>query len=274
MSIFIPANYHTHSVFCDGKNTPQEMAERALELGLTHLGFSGHMDPDIHMDMPAYVQEIRRLQELYKDRLDILLGVELDNIYDPHCADDTEYKIGSTHFVDVDSETPMSVDNSEEILVQLCHEFFADDYYALAKAYYDFEAKVYDRLHCTFVGHFDLVVRFNDSMHFLDESDPRYTKPALEAMEYLVSEGVPFEINCGAVNLRRKKEFYPNRYLLQKLHDFGGEIVISSDAHQKELLNSGFDIAVQTAIECGFTHTNLLVHDKDGKVVFRQLALR
>ena len=270
----IRANYHTHTVFCDGRDTPEEIVRTALQKGFTHLGFSGHMDPDIHMDLGAYMQEIRRLKELYREEIDIFAGIELDNLYDPSCAAEAEYVIGSTHFLDVESPVPMSVDNTEEIFARLCHEYFGDDYYRLAKAYYDLEARVYDRLHCTFVGHFDLVTRFNDSMHVLDETDKRYTIPALEAMEYLVSEDVPFEINCGAVNRGRKKELYPNRFLLKKLSEMGGRILLSSDAHQKELLDGGFDTAVETAIQCGFTHVQMLVHDKEGNVCLTERALR
>jgi predicted metal-binding protein len=32
----IKSNFHTHTTFCDGKNTPREMVERALELGFDH----------------------------------------------------------------------------------------------------------------------------------------------------------------------------------------------------------------------------------------------
>ncbi len=266
-------NYHTHTVMCDGSDTPEDVVLEAIAKGFGHLGFSGHMDPDIHMDWPAYVAEVRRLQSAYADRIDILLGVELDNVYDPACCPGAEYVIGSTHFLDVESEAPLSVDSSVQDMRRLCYEFFADDYYALARAYYDLEARVYDRLRCTWVGHFDLVTRFNDEAHFLDEADPRYTAPALEAMEYLVGEGVPFEINCGAVNRGRKAELYPRRELLRALHDFGGQILISSDAHQKELLDGGFDVAVRTAIDCGFTHVNYLAHDAQGKVEVRQVAL-
>ena len=93
------ANFHTHTVLCDGSNTPEEMVLRALDLGFTHLGFSGHMDPDIHMDMDEYVRQITALQEKYKDRLDILMGVELDTMYDPSIGKRAEYVIGSTHFL-------------------------------------------------------------------------------------------------------------------------------------------------------------------------------
>ena len=155
----------------------------------------------------------------------------------------------------------------------VAEEFFGGDYYKLSKSYYDLVSRVYDRLHCTFVGHFDLVTRFNDSMHFLDEEDPRYRMPALEAMEYLVKEGVPFEINCGALNRNRKKELYPNMFLLKNLREFGGEILINSDAHQKELLDGGFDVAVERALACGFTHINILTRRGTGKIHFEQLAL-
>ena len=269
----LKANYHTHTLFCDGRDSAEDMVRQAIALGFSHLGFSGHMDPDIHMDFEAYHNEIFRLKEKYAKQIQILCGVELDILYDPSWGEKAEYIIGSTHFLDVPSESPISVDNSEDMMEKLCREYFSGDYYKLAKAYYELEAQVYDRLHCDFVGHFDLVTRFNDSMHFLDEEDRRYRMPALTAMEYLVSQGVPFEVNCGAFNRNRKKELYPNRDLLKCLREFGGEIFINSDAHQKELLGGAFDVAVQTAIECGFTHVNILSQDDSHQVKRKQLAL-
>lgn len=267
------ANYHTHTHFCDGRDAPEDIVQYAIELGFYSLGFSGHMDDDNHMEIDDYFKEIHRLQEKYQDRIEILCGVELDNLYDPHSADGAEYIIGSTHFLDLPSDIPMAVDNTAQMMVQMAREYYGGDYYRLARDYYDLSAKVYDRTHCDFIGHFDLVTRFNDDLGFLDETSPRYYKPALEAMEYLVGEGIPFEINCGAVNRNRKKELYPNRFLLKALHDFGGEIVINSDAHEKERLNGAFDIAVARAIECGFTHTNILTKRGSGKVHFEQVAL-
>ncbi len=271
----LPGNFHTHTRFCDGADTAEDMVQQAIRLGFRHLGFSGHMDPDIHMDRPAYLREIRRLQAAYADKIEILCGIELDNIYDPREGEGAEYLIGSTHFLDVpplDGEW-MSVDSTEANLRKLAETYFGGDYYKLSAAYYDFEAKVYDRLHCTFAGHFDLVTRFNDSLHFLDEENPAYYRPAMDAMEYLVSEGVPLEINCGAVNRGRKKQFYPNSRLLKALHDFGGEIIINTDAHQKEKLAAGMREAAQQAAAAGFTHTCILTKEGSGKVHFRQIPL-
>ena len=69
------ANFHTHTTFCDGKNTAEEMVRQAISLGFSQLGFSGHMDPDIHMDIQAYFNEIRRLADIYSDKIEILCGV-------------------------------------------------------------------------------------------------------------------------------------------------------------------------------------------------------
>jgi len=35
-------NLHTHSTFCDGIDTPEEMIKVAIEKGFVSLGFSGH----------------------------------------------------------------------------------------------------------------------------------------------------------------------------------------------------------------------------------------
>ena len=315
----IKGNFHTHTTFCDGKNTAREMAEQAAASGFTHLGFSGHMDTEIRMDLAAYDAEIRRLQEVYrptgagfgnpglerdwkkeglvgkdqagKEReagsggMDILRGVELDVLYAPR--DDAEeellrgmdYLIGSTHYIEAPSGGPLgSVDDTRERLETFCREEFGGDYYRLSKAYYETEAGVitYIRNHFAgpfFIGHFDLITRFNDEMHFLDETSPRYYGPALEVMEYLALQDIPFEINCGAVNRGRKAELYPTRFLLRHLREMGGQILINSDAHQRELLDGGFDIAARTAAACGFTHTNFLEHDGSGAVIWRQVPL-
>lgn len=323
----LKANYHTHTIFCDGSDTAEAVVQEALRRGFTHLGFSGHMDPGVSMDYNAYAQEICRLQAAYRDQIDILRGAELDNVYDPSCvagaeargnaealrinsvlsgapgasaagevfgapgthagetfgAAGVEYTIGSTHFVPVPGSIVWSapaafgthregsenwdligVDGDIGMLHDQCRQYYGGDFYALSADYYRFEAMVAARLHPTFIGHFDLITRFNDLSradggHFLDETSERYLLPARRAMEALVPYGLPFEINCGAVNRGRKKELYPRPELLRHLHALGGEIVISADAHQKELLDGGFEEAMEVARWAGFTHTNLLV---------------
>ena len=63
-------NFHTHSTFCDGKNTLEEMTVAAIEQGFTALGFSGHaytsIDTSFCMSQAQtreYIREIKRLRE-------------------------------------------------------------------------------------------------------------------------------------------------------------------------------------------------------------------
>ncbi len=269
----INANFHTHTTLCDGRNTPGEMAKAAYDAGLLALGFSGHMDQDVHMDWDSYVAEIGRLKDEYRGRMDILMGVELDTLYDPTCCPGAEYRIGSTHFVDVDVPCDTSVDWSPEKLETLCQEAFGGNWMALVRAYYELEAMTHDRTECTFVGHFDLVSKFNEGGRFFDETSREYLAPALEAMEYLVGEGVPFEVNCGAVARGIRSQPYPRRELLRALHEMGGQILVNSDAHRVELLCGGLDEGARFAASCGFESALVLEHDARGEVVMREVAL-
>lgn len=289
----LKANFHTHTNLCDGANKPEEVAQRAFELGFETLGFSGHMDPDIHMDLPLYLREIKRLQKKYEGRMEILCGIELDILYveevfgnnwdgvsAPLCVDPADstlaaldYWIGSTHFIKAPDGSLIPVDFEPEMLTTGCDKYYDGDYYKLAAAYYELEAGVMEKTHCSFVGHFDLITRFNDSHPFLDEGDPRYTGPALTAMEHLVKQGAAFEINCGAVNRGRKKELYPNLFLLKALKEFGGEILINSDAHHMDLLEGAFDVAVEAARWAGFDHINLLTKKESGKTQMKAVGI-
>lgn len=257
------ANYHCHTTYCDGKNTPEEMLIKAISLGFKHLGFSGHMDDDIHMDLDAYKKEINRLKDKYSDQIEILTGIEQDNLYKLDNKEGIDYVIGSTHFIFVDliDGEYSSVDGSFERLKKICERYFDNDFYKMANKYYEVESKVVENTNPTFIGHFDLITRFNDEYHYLDEDDPRYLDSAISCMKELVKHDIPFEINCGAVNRNRKSDFYPNTKLLKELHDLNGEILINSDAHDIDHTNGGFDKAILKAKEVGFDHINILTRD-------------
>ena len=291
----IRGNYHTHSTFCDGKNTIAEMAEAAFHAGATHLGFSGHIDPGVLMqDIPGYFREVDRLRAAYAGRMHIFRGIELDNAYKRSCADSAEYIIGSTHFIPVqgspvwENTMPIGngaakneeerikelglicVDNTAEILHEGCKHYYDGDYYRMAADYYRFESMVVERLQPTFIGHFDLITRFNDlpaeeSGHFLDETDARYLKPAEESMEKLAAAQIPFELNLGALNRGRKKEPYPRIELLKYLHTLGGEIIVSSDAHDRDHIFGGFGEGIAALRKAGFDHVLILVREKTGR---------
>ena len=95
----LTADLHLHTVYCDGRNTPEEMVVSAIDKGFACIGFSGHsfvsFDPGCGMDdraVAAYRKEILTLKETYKDRIRIFCGIELDSY-----SDIPEGEIGRAH---------------------------------------------------------------------------------------------------------------------------------------------------------------------------------
>ena len=97
------ANYHTHTTFCDGKNTPEEVILSAIEKGFSAIGFSGHgyTPYDLRYCMPdpeAFKKAIPPLKEKYKNQIQVYLGTEEDAFAPVANRSDYEYMIGSCHY--------------------------------------------------------------------------------------------------------------------------------------------------------------------------------
>ena len=187
---------HTHTTFCDGANTPEEMVQAALAQGLDCLGFSGHshtpLDESYCMSPKGtqdYRREISRLKALYRDRLTILCGIEQDLSADLPAVD-YDYVIGSAHYLHPKGNW-FPVDESREILVQAADRFYCGDIYALAEDYFRTVAQVDQVTHCDIVGHFDLICKFNRDGALFDEHHPRYTAARDRAIELLELVGIP-----------------------------------------------------------------------------------
>lgn len=260
------ADFHTHSTLDDGKSTLEEMAAAAHTLGLTHFGFSGHsycpMEEDFCIPkhrVEEYLSSARALQRQYAGELEIFVGMELD--YFGERPDKLDYAIGSVHGLLLEGQF-CPVDESPETSCRIVNEIFGGDWYRLTDAYYDLVADLPDKTGCDWIGHFDLVTKFNQQLRAFDEESPRYLRRALEVMEYLAGKAVAFEINTGAISRGYRTAPYPASTLLRHLRAFGGEIILNSDAHHASHLCYGFDRGIELARAAGFDHT--LVWTKDG----------
>jgi len=239
------SNYHTHTLYCDGKDRPEELVLEALRLGCPELGFSGHAHipfDDCCMTMEGtqeYIREIRALQEKYRGRIRILLGIEQD-FYSDTPTDPYEFVIGSVHYLYRDGEY-ITVDHTREKQIRAVEEHYGGDYYAFAEHYYEMVAQIYERTRCDIVGHFDLLTKFNEDGSLFDTAHPRYRKAALSALESLLRAPVIFEINTGAIARGYRKRPYPEDFLLRELEARGARLILSSDCHDKRDLLFGLE---------------------------------
>ena len=125
------------------------------------------------------------------------------------------------------------------------------------------------RTNATFIGHFDLVTKFNEGNRYFDPMDKRYRTAALSAMDALLETGRPFEINTGGMYRGLRTEPYPSLQLLRDLKERRGKILLSSDSHDGASLGFRFAEVAQAAKEIGFD--SVLVLKKDGWEEFKLL---
>ena len=80
----IRCDFHIHTCYCDGNDTPAEIAAQAAAEGISTIGFSGHSFLSFdscamsESDTLRYRREISALKEKYRGTLTILCGLEKD----------------------------------------------------------------------------------------------------------------------------------------------------------------------------------------------------
>lgn len=251
----IRGDFHTHTTFCDGKNTAEEMLLRAIDTGLTHYGFSGHATTSYDMSCcmtEEGTEEYRRvtaeLKEKYKDKITVLRGIEQD-FYADVPAEGFDYVIGSVHCLKHGDRYDV-VDDQPHLLKKAVDEVYGGDWYAMAEEYFALVASV-PALGADIVGHFDLITKFNDGNALFDEGHPRYLEAAYGAIDTLIPYEIPFEINTGAIYRGYQTRPYPSVPILRHIKEKGGRVILSGDAHHVDGICYKFDLCRRLAEEIG-----------------------
>jgi len=259
-------NLHTHTTYCDGKLSAEDMTTAAIGKGGGSIGFSEHslvpFDPDYSMtlaDTPTYINEVKMLKDKYMGKIDVFLGLEADYFTD-EVPIGLDYIIGSVHHIEKDGEH-ITVDATPERLEAARDKYFGGDFYSLAEAYFETVSHVAKKTNADIIGHFDLIKKHNEGGRLFDENHPRYLSAALDAMTKILKDCKIFEISTGAMFRMGKAEQYPSTFLLKKLKKLGGEILFTSDSHCAESLYFKFDEMHDIAKSCGFTHIKRLTSD-------------
>ncbi len=255
--MFYPSSIHTHTQFCDGRNTMEELAVRAAELSMVSLGFTPHSplpyDNDWAMraeDFPAYFAEIRRLQQVYKGKMTVLAGIEWDSDT-PDIPQGFDYVIGAVHSLVKKGEC-FSVDYQKELLISVTERLYGGEFLELCDEYFAAVAKAALRTRVDIVAHLDLITKYNKKREILDENDPEYLRMAKNCIEKILDRRpeIFFEINTGVMARAGKAYPYPAPALLQFLCRNGAKLVLTGDCHRTEHLGAGYERARELLLEC------------------------
>ena len=246
------SNYHTHSNYCDGKASPREMVDFAVALGFSALGFSGHSPLSFEntfsiTDYDGYCREVRALQEEYKDRIAIHLGLEID--YVPGMCEDfaplikqghLDYTIGSVHLIPMPGIVPQGADDlwfidgpRWERYDEGLNRLFSGDIRAGVRAYFHQQNAMLERNRPTIVGHPDKIVMHNRDRYF-HEDEPWYRDLALETIHLIKELDLICEINTRGIYKGRHADYYPGKWIIQEMKDLRIPVIVSTDAHAPE----------------------------------------
>ncbi|MGN1443486.1 MAG: histidinol-phosphatase HisJ family protein [Acutalibacteraceae bacterium] len=254
------SNCHTHTFYCDGKNSPEQMAESAVKQGFASLGFSVHSPMNFKNDfaiplnrLDEYFDVIEKLKIEYKDKIEIYNGIEMD----ADCADydysKFDYTIAAVHQLHC-GEKIYSIDDTPQELADCVKKEFDGSFLAMAKQYYSSLASFVCSVKPDVVAHIDLITKFNEKYQLFDESNLEYQMIAKLYIERICLEcpDIIFEVNTGAMYRCGNQHPYPSDFILKFLNEHGAGITLSSDSHSVDSLHFGFETAANMIRRAGF----------------------
>ncbi len=259
-------NYHTHSRWCDGQGEIADVIEAAIAADLGQVGISSHAPvpfPSIYAlplaDLRAYRAEVLRLREVYRDRIDVLLGLELDALpelldYNQREALDLgfDFTVGSVHFVRKTAEgRPWPLDLSADRFDQLLREQFNGDIRALSAEYYELIAGLATYPGVDIIGHIDRGVRlWNGEGRYFDESQPWYRALIDDTLRALAKTDRIVELSTGGWR-RGLSDPWPSVWIVRRCQELGIRMTVNSDSHHPNQIAYDYDRARAVLRETG-----------------------
>ena len=240
-------DYHTHTIYSDGRQEPEASIEAAIKKGLSEIGFSDHLNPRgehlvwcmDHDRLPVYADHILRLKSEHDD-IAVRLGIELD--YLPGMEEETErlissvpfdYIIGSVHYLGEET-----VDLGPEFYLGKNLDLIYENYFnlvceAAATGFFDI------------IAHPDLV-----RIHgFVPDKDISHLYRMMASA--LDVHNVAFELNTNGRN-KPLNDFYPDKRYLSVFAGHGVPVCVNSDAHFPERIGQFFDEGYDLLKQAGY----------------------
>lgn len=263
-----PANYHTHSLYCDGKSTLEEHVREAEKQGLLQLGFSSHSPVPFENSfaiseekLPEYKQEIDQLQQ--KTDVKLLKSLECDFI--PSMTVDfaerqkvcgLDYVIGGVHLVrPLHGDGLWFIDGSkQETYDEGLRDLFDNNIKLAVTTFWEQTFEMLETQQMDIIAHFDKIKMHNRD-RFFTEDETWYKVLADKAIQLIKRHDVIIEVNTRGLYKKRCDHFYPSTELLMKARKADIPVVVSSDAHKAEELMLYVPEALAELQRCGYDHT-------------------
>jgi histidinol-phosphatase (PHP family) len=283
MNDSIVANYHCHSRFDDGHGDLEEYVQAALRKGLRTLGFAGHAPVPFACEwtipsplLPEYLGTARLLQNTYRDKIELLVGLEVDYIPEiiaptaaPIRALNLDFTVGSVHFIGRRADGELwTADGPPEELEQGVTESFGGDIHKTVEEYYRRLREMVGKAAPDIIGHFDVIKKNNRGARYFCEDAPWYRNTVSRTLDAVAASPCILEINTGGIVRDTSGALYPSEWILAECLKREIPVMINSDAHRPDQLDGYYSEAAALLKGIGFRELTQL--GRDGR---RRVAL-
>ena len=248
-------NLHSHTQFCDGRSSMEEIIEAAHNAGFQLWGFSPHapicLDSPCNMkieDVALYLNEIERLRKLYP-HIKILAGMEIDFIDEkngPHSPDVKEYGldyvIGSVHFVPNQAGEFYDTDGSPERFKKVLSDHFNNDLNYVVRTFWSQTQKMIEFGGFDIIGHIDKIALNASYIDPEIENSSEYQELADKTIDMAIKKGFAIEINTK--HWEKYGRFFPHPRYWKHILNRGINMPVNSDAHFADRIESGMVQAI------------------------------
>ncbi|OGO78947.1 MAG: hypothetical protein A2Y23_02310 [Clostridiales bacterium GWB2_37_7] len=261
-------DFHVHTYYSDDCNVSMEnYILPAIEKGLKGICFTDHIDIEypnddvkFQLDYTKYMKEIKNLKVKYKDKLEILSGIEFG--MQPHILETDksffqdkqfDYILGSIH-----TASKKELYDGDFLQNKSEHQGIIDYFDDLIFCVKNF--KCFNNL-----SHIDAISRYISKGSF---EASKYIDYIEKALRIVIQEGKGIELNTSG---RRYglSFFHPEPSILKLYRDLGGEVItLGSDSHNPSTLAYGFSEAKDILLNCGFKYYTVF---RSGKPEFIKL---
>jgi histidinol-phosphatase (PHP family) len=260
------ANYHSHTNFCDGAESPEKYVEEAVRLGMAAYGFSAHAPVPFQTNwclpdnkFAAYLNEISRIKGKYASDIEVYLGLEIDFI--PGIAGrnkhlnalaNLDYFIGSVHFIDSFANgEPWNIDTSADLFRKGLEEIFNNDFKRAAIRFWELTRQMVEENNPTIIGHLDKIKMYNPVFNFFHETEKWYRDQVELTLSVIKKHNSIVEINTRGYYRYNQPDLYPGEWITSLIIRKEIPVLISSDAHSPKEITEGMAYAAMKLKQLG-----------------------
>lgn len=257
-------NYHSHTLYCDGRAAMEDFIRFAIDRGFTSYGISSHapLPFPTHWTMEwdrmeDYLSEFRRMKEKYSGKIELAVGLEIDYLDEENNPAVSrfrelplDYRIGSVHMLYDAKGEVVDIDVSAGVFRGIVDNRFDGDLDKVVHLYYGNLSRMVESGGFDIVGHADKM-HYNAAAYrpgLLDE--PWYDGLVRNFFKQIAVRNYIVEINTKAFD--SLGTFYPNERYFPLLKELGVRVQVNSDAHYPERIDSGRSEALVALRRAGF----------------------